>query len=91
MPRTSVQHIKRKERLSANDLTRLIYKKKYGVLVVYNHANFVYPQNGWYAYFTNQPKPKYIGSNWVIARDSIQKLPDGTPYNRIMNRIRGAL
>lgn len=73
MPRTSVQHVKRKYRLSSKDLTRLIRKKAYGATVVYSFGNSTI-QIGWHAHFTNKPNI-FIGRNWVKARDFIAQMP----------------
>lgn len=75
MPKESVQHIKRKQRLSAKDLNLLAKEKCWGACVDYNfgHKNEG-PKIGWYLH--NPRKPAYfIGQNWVAARDFIDQMP----------------
>lgn len=76
MSKKSVQHIKRKNRLSAKDLSKLAKKKCWGACVTYcfGHKKNDGPKIGWY--LNNPRKPAYlIGSNWVDARDFITKMP----------------
>ena len=82
MPIQSVQHIKRKERKSAKDLTDLISKKAYGAKVVYNYSNAQnIPPIGWYAYFSTKPCV-FIGQNWVMAHDYINRMPTDSILKR---------
>ena len=84
MPQTSVQHIKRNSRLSGQDLTRLIRKKSFGANVIYNFGDKTEQiPIGWYAHFTNKP-PKFIGHNWLAARDYINKLPTDNILKRFV-------
>lgn len=76
MPKQSVQHVQRKQRLSAKDLTRLAKAKCWGACVAYNFGckENEGPKIGWYLH--NPRKPAYlIGSNWVAARDFIAQMP----------------
>ncbi len=73
---SSVQKIKRKQRLSAKDLSILAKKKCWGACVDYNfgHKENDGPKVGWYLH--NPRKPAYfIGRNWVVARDFITQMP----------------
>jgi hypothetical protein len=75
-PRKTVQHLKRKNRLSGKELTTLAQRKIWNSLVVYQ---FGYKdedtQIGWHLFKPCKEGSVFIGSNWVAASDSIAQLP----------------
>ena len=72
MPRKSVQHVKRKFRLSGKDLTILVKKQFPDAEVKYNFGD-KQRTIGWYVHFTPELR-NFIGPNWIAARDNINQL-----------------
>ncbi len=72
----SVQQMRRKERLSGDDLTKLAREKSWGSHIIYNFGNKTNegPQIGWYLHNPRQPA-FLIGSNYIAARDFIAQMP----------------
>jgi hypothetical protein len=85
MPKSSVQNIKRKNRLTSKDLTRLIRKKAFGAAVAYNFGCKTPNAQpiGWYAHFINKPTI-FIGTNWVSANQFIAKMPIDNILKRLV-------
>ena len=81
--RNSVQHIPRNQRLSGDDLNRLIRKKLRGVI-----AKYIFSE-GWYIY-KGEISVAFIGRNWVEAHNYIHQMPNRVEViHNLLRRLRG--